>query len=221
VPTDSPAILFDVDGTLVDTNWFHTLAWWRACQKAGVDVAMSRIHPLIGMGSDKLLESLLGEPRSDVREGHSQEFDRLLPELHAFPKAAEVLREVDRRGGRVVLCTSAKEKHLEPMLEAIDADDAIEAVVDADNVEESKPAPDVFAAGLEKVGLDPDRSLVVGDTVWDVESAGRLGIKCVGVLTGGATREQLEDAGAVAVYEDVADLLEHLDESPIGTLLEG
>jgi HAD superfamily hydrolase (TIGR01509 family) len=220
MPDDRPAVLFDVDGTLVDTNWFHTLAWWRVFQKQGVDIAMSRIHPLIGMGSDKLLVELVGEERMDLKDGHGEEFEPLMKEIHAFPKAAEILREVDKRGGRVVLCTSAKEDHLKPMLEALDAKDAVDEIVNADDVENSKPSPDVFAAGLEKLSLDASRSLAVGDTVWDVEAAGKLDVKCVCVLTGGATREQLEEAGAVAVYEDVADLLAHLDESPLGELLQ-
>jgi HAD superfamily hydrolase (TIGR01509 family) len=214
-----PAVLFDVDGTLVDTNWFHTLSWWRAFQKAGEDIAMARIHPLIGMGSDQMLEDLFGEERSDLKDGHTKGFEAFTDEIHAFPGAGDILREVHRRGGRVVLCTSSQKAHLEPMLEQIDADDAIDEIVNGDDVSESKPAPDVFAVGLEKAGQDASRSLAVGDTVWDVRAAAKLDVKCVCVLTGGATREQLEKEGAIAVYEDVADLLAHFDDSPLAKLL--
>jgi HAD superfamily hydrolase (TIGR01509 family) len=219
MPDTSPAILFDVDGTLVDTNWFHTLSWWRVFQKAGEDVAMARIHPLIGMGSDQMLDDLFGEERSDLKDGHTNAFEEFTDEIHAFPGAGDVLRAVHGHGGRVVLCTSSQKAHLEPMLEQIDADDAIDEIVNGDDVSESKPAPDVFAVGLDRAGQEPERSLAVGDTVWDVRAAAKLGVKCVCVLTGGATREELEEEGAIAVYEDVADLLAHFDDSPLAKLL--
>jgi HAD superfamily hydrolase (TIGR01509 family) len=222
---EPPAVLFDVDGTLVDTNWFHTVSWWRAFQKAGEDtgedVAMSRIHPLIGMGSDQLLATLFGEQRADLKEAHGDEFAVFRKEIHAFPRAGDLLRAVHGRGGRVVLCTSSKADDLGPMLKAIDADDAIDDVVNADDVEQSKPAPDVFAAGLDKLGLDAERCIVVGDTRWDIEAAGKLGLQTVSVLTGGSTREQLQEWGAVAVYEDAADQLAHRGESPVGKLIGG
>jgi HAD superfamily hydrolase (TIGR01509 family) len=224
VPGDSNtrrAVLFDVDGTLVDTNWFHTLSWWRAFQKRGEDIPMSRIHPLIGMGSSELLTELFGEPRQDLKDGHTEEFDAFIPEIHAYPKAGELVKEVARRGGMVVMCTSSKEAHLEPMLEEIDVGDAVDEVVNSDDVEHSKPAPDVFAAALKKIELPPERAIAIGDTTWDVVAAKRSDLDCVCVLTGGTEREELEEAGAVAVYEDVADLLEHLDDSPIGRLLKG
>jgi HAD superfamily hydrolase (TIGR01509 family) len=222
VPEDSNnrrAVLFDVDGTLVDTNWFHTLSWWRAFQKRGEDIPMSRIHPLIGMGSSELLTEIFGEVRSDLKDGHTEEFDAFIPELHAFPSAGELVKAVAKRGGRVVMCTSSKQAHLEPMLEEVDVGDAVDEVVNADDVEQSKPAPDVFAAALKKLDIDPQQAIAIGDTTWDVEASKKLDLPCVCVLTGGTEREELERAGAVAVYEDVADLLEHLDDSPIGQLL--
>ncbi len=217
--SNRPAILFDVDGTLVDTNWFHTLSWWRGFQKRGEDVPMSRIHPLIGMGSEELLTEIFGEPRPDLKDGHSEEFEAFIEELHAFPKARELLQEVDRRGGRVVLCTSAKQVHVEPMLKAIGTGDEVDGVINADDVEQKKPAPDVFAAALEKFELDPANTLVVGDTTWDIVAAKKIDLDCVCVLTGGTEADELKESGAVAVYEDVADLLEHLDDSPVGQLL--
>ena len=120
-----------------------------------------------------------------------------------------------------MLATSSKEEDLERLRQAVDAEDAIEDAVCKGDVEHSKPSPDIFQAGLEKFGLDPDRTLVVGDTAWDVQAAGELGLKVVAVLSGGSTVEQLEEAGAIAVYEDVAELLADLDQSPLGTLLAG
>ncbi|MGI9032789.1 MAG: HAD family hydrolase [Acidimicrobiales bacterium] len=216
-----PAILFDVDGTLVDTNYLHTLAWWRALQKAGHDIAMSRIHPLIGMGSDHLLTELLGEEPEGLSDAHSTEYEPLKEELHAFPRAADILVEVDRRGGRVVLATSSKKDDVPALCDEIGASDAVDAVVDGSDVGATKPSPDIFAVALEKLGLDAERTIVVGDTVWDVEAASKLDLPVICVLTGGQPRHDLEAKGAAAVYEDVADLFSQLDQSPLGKLLAG
>jgi HAD superfamily hydrolase (TIGR01509 family) len=212
------AVLFDIDGTLVDTNWFHTLSWFKALQDIGEDVAMARIHPLIGMGSDQLVESLLGEQREGLSDLHSKHFEPFKSDIVAFPKAAELLAEVGRRGPQVVLATSSKKSDLKEMLEALDADDHIDEIVHGDQVEASKPAPDIFSTALESLGLDPQRTIVVGDTRWDVEAAAKAGLECVAVLTGGTHRHDLEEAGAVAVYSDAAELLAKLDESPLSRL---
>lgn len=221
MPNPRPSILVDVDGTLVDTNYFHTVAWWRAFQEIGEDVAMSRIHPLIGMGSDQLVHRLIGRESEEASDAHSRHYESFKEEIKAFPKAGELLSELARRGARVVLATSSKEEDLERLRQAIGADDAIEDAVSKGDVEHSKPSPDIFEAALKKFELDPDRTLVVGDTAWDVEAAGELGLKVVAVLTGGPSVEQLEEAGAIAVYQDVAELLADLDQSPLGRLLDG
>lgn len=213
------AVLFDIDGTLVDTNYLHTLAWWRALRDGGEDITMSQIHPLIGMGSDKLLERLLGEERDELREAHAEQFRPLKAEVRAFVGAKELLGRVAGRGAKVVLATSSQEADLKELLAAIDADDDISDIVHGDEVDASKPAPDIFATALDKLTLDPSATMVVGDTRWDVEAATKLGLETVAVLTGGTTRRDLEDAGAVAVYESVADLLDQLDESPLSRLL--
>jgi HAD superfamily hydrolase (TIGR01509 family) len=219
--TDSrPAVLFDIDGTLLDTNYFHTVAWWRALQEEGEDVAMARIHPLIGMGSDQLLEDLLGEEREGLSDVHAKHYKAFKKDLHAFPGAADVLAAVAKGGAQVVLATSSKEEDLDKLLDALGAaDDVISDIVHGDMVGSSKPAPDIFAVALDHLDLDPEQTVVVGDTPWDIEAAAKLGIGVVCVLSGGHTRERLEDAGAVAVYEDVADLLEHLDDSPLARFL--
>ena len=215
-----PAVLFDVDGTLVDTNYLHTVSWWQAFQDIGEDVPMSKIHPLIGMGSDQLVERLIGRESEEASDAHSKRYEPFKEMIKAFPNAPELIVEADRRGARVVLATSSGEKDIERLREAIGLDDdVIDHVVSKGDVEESKPSPDIFASAVEQLRLETERTIVVGDTPWDVEAAGKLGIECVCVLTGGATREQLQEAGAVAVYEDVSELLEKLDESPLGDFL--
>ena len=217
---DRPSVLVDVDGTLVDTNYLHTLAWWRAFQEMGEDVPMSRIHPLIGMGSDQLVHRLIGRESEEASDAHARHYEPLKKEIKAFPRAPELLTELSQRGARVILATSSDEEDLARLREAVGADDAIEDAVSKGDVEHSKPSPDIFEAALKRFDLDPDRTLVVGDTPWDVEAAAKLGLGVVCVLTGGATREQLEEAGAIAIYEDVAELLDQLDTSPIGKLLD-
>ncbi|MDP9070811.1 MAG: HAD family hydrolase [Actinomycetota bacterium] len=218
----SSAVIFDVDGTLVDTNYLHTLAWARGVREAGETISMSAIHRLIGMGSDQLVEELLGHESEEASDGHTRHFKKLMPEIEAFPGASDLLQEVGRRGAMVVLASSASEDELEAMLEAVaPPDDVIDHVTKKDDVENSKPSPDIFRVALDAIGLDPADVLVVGDTVWDIEAAAKCDLRFVGVLTGGISRQELEEAGAIAVYEDVAQLLRELDESPIAKLLDG
>jgi HAD superfamily hydrolase (TIGR01509 family) len=220
VKDDRPTILVDVDGTLVDTNYLHAVAWWRAFRDIGEDVPMSRIHPLIGMGSDQLVHRLIGRESKEASDAHSRHYEPFKKEIAAFPRAAELLAELSRRGARVVLATSSDEEDLARLREAIDADDAIDDAVSKGDVEHSKPSPDIFEAALKRFDLDPRNTMVVGDTPWDVEAAAKVELGTVCVLTGGATREQLEEAGALAVYEDVGELLDELDNSPLSKLLD-
>lgn len=216
-----PAVLFDVDGTLLDTNYFHTVSWWQALQEAGEDIPMARIHPLIGMGSDQLLTELLGEEREGLSDIHAKYYKPYKKLLHAFPKAPDLLAEVARRGARVVLATSSKEEDLDQLMEALGAEEGvIDEIVHGDMVGSSKPAPDIFAVALDRLDLDAGQTMVVGDTRWDIEAAAKLNLDVVTVLTGGWTRRDLTDAGAVAVYEDVAELLAELDDSPLARLLK-
>jgi HAD superfamily hydrolase (TIGR01509 family) len=213
-----PAVLFDIDGTLVDSNYFHTVAWWRALQDAGEDIPMSRIHHLIGMGSDQLLQELLGEERQGLSDVHAEHYSPFKPLLRAFPGASDLLRAVADRGVQVVLATSSKEEDLDTLTEKIGAGDAVGEIVHGDMVDASKPAPDIFAVALEKLGLGPEQTLVVGDTRWDIEAAAKIGLQVVTVLTGWWSRCDLEEAGALSVHEDVAELLDHLDDSPLARL---
>jgi len=208
------AVLFDIDGTLVDTNYLHILAWRRVFLARGEpEITAARIHGLVGMGSDELLETLFGRPRPELKEDRARQFAALKSEIRAFPRTGELLRALHDRDVRVVLATSAEKSDLKSILEAIDADDAIDAVTSSADVEQAKPAPDLFCVALEEAGTAPEATVVVGDTVWDVKAAARAGLRCVAVTSGGISHGELEAAGAVAVYEDVSALLDDLDQS--------
>jgi HAD superfamily hydrolase (TIGR01509 family) len=211
-------ILFDVDGTLVDTNYLHVVAWWHAFRARGHTIETRRLHDTVGQGAERLVESILGRPDEGIANAHTDFYGPFLHELAAFPKAADLLRETKDAGLRVVLATSASAKEAEHLTSAIDADDVIDAVTNKDDVEESKPDPDILQTALDKSGVDKDLALLVGDTVWDVEAAKRAGLDCVAVLSGGLPEADLRAAGAVAVYRDVAHLLEEFDASPLGQL---
>lgn len=212
------AVLFDVDGTLVDTNWLHVLAWTRALRELGEDPAMADVHRLVGMGADRFVRELLGHDVPGSDDAYSKHYGALRHEIRALPRAADLLREAKRRGATVVLASSSKKEDVEACRAALAADDVLDHVTSSADVEASKPAPDIFAAALEGSGASAGDALAVGDTPWDVESARRCGLDCVAVLTGGWSGRELLDSGAVAVYEDAADLLERLDESPLARL---
>jgi len=214
-----PGVIFDIDGTLLDNNYFHTVAWWRAFREAGLDVPMAAIHRGIGMGGDKMMARLIGETRPELNEAHGREFRRFRAEMRALPGAADLLQAVREMGLAVVIGTSAKPENVAPMLAAIGAGDVIDAVVSSGDVEQAKPAPDIFTTAVRRGNLDPQRTLAVGDTGWDVEAARRAGFGCVCLLTGGWAPAELEEAGAVAVYESPADLLHRLQDSPLAALL--
>jgi HAD superfamily hydrolase (TIGR01549 family) len=214
-------VIFDIDGTLVDSNYLHTLAWYRAFAEAGEDVPAYRIHRCIGMGSAQLIKELIGRDQPDLSDAHSRQYRELREESRLFDQARELLREIARRGGRVVLATSAKPEELEVLLRKLDAEDAIHEVISSEDVEAAKPEPDVFAKALEAGGLDPRRAVAVGDSVWDLAAAGRCGLRCIALLTGGTGGCELEAAGAAEVFSSPADLLERLDSSLVGSVLRG
>ncbi|MFF4342291.1 HAD family hydrolase [Kitasatospora sp. NPDC001540] len=218
--TDVAAALFDVDGTLVDTVYLHTLAWWQALAQYGHEVDAARIHRAIGMGSDQLLDHLLGDDRDRSEDdalsaAHLALYAQHWPGLRAFPGAGDLLRECGRRGWRVVLSTSASGRELDVLRRVLDADDAVYAVTDADGVDASKPAPDLVRRALEQASAAAERSVFVGDSVWDVQAAGRAGTPCVGVETGGFAAAELRGTGAVEVHPSVGALLDGLDRSAL------
>lgn len=220
-----PGVLFDIDGTLVDTNYFHAVAWQRAFRQEGRQVPMTDVHHHIGQGGDRLIEAVAPDrdPSRDetVKAAHKEHYASFFGVLETFRGVRELLRTLAERGAEVVLATSASERELQALRTALDVEDALATVTSSADAEATKPAPDILQVALDRAGLSPERSIMVGDTVWDVESATKAGMPCVCVLTGGISRGELLDAGAVAVYVDVAELLDQLDASPVGALLRG
>jgi HAD superfamily hydrolase (TIGR01509 family) len=211
------AALVDVDGTLVDSNYHHAIAWSRALHEHGHPVPLFRIHRLIGMGGSEMLESLIGHADETIEKAWRGYFDALLPEIRAFADAGALLDGLHARGFAVVLATSSPADLLDALREKIGADHAIDAVVTASDVEDAKPAPDVFAVALEHAGVDAEHAIALGDTVWDVKAAHRTALQCITLESGGISRAELLEAGARAVYADASELLRNLDESPFAT----
>lgn len=212
-----PGVLFDVDGTLLDTNYLHVLAWWQALQETGHEnISMASVHRAIGIASEELVEHLVGTEDDNTVEAHSTRYDALKDQILAFPKAAELLRACTSAGRTVVLATSGKQEDLDWMQPTIGAEEAVTGATTSAEVDAAKPAPDLLTTAIEKHRLDPDRTVVVGDTVWDIESASKASLPCIGVTCGGISRQELTEAGAVEVYDDPADLLDHFDESLLG-----
>lgn len=217
------AALFDVDGTLVDTNYLHVGAWWEAFRQAGHTVPMSAVHRAIGLGSADLIEHLLGADRDPDQDAvisstHSALYATCFERLPALEGAADLLRAVAARGWTVVLATSATGPELQALRKALDADDVITDTASADDVSEGKPAPAPIRHAMELVGGTSDETVYVGDSVWDMEAAGRASVTSVALLSGGIPREDLWGAGAAEVYRDPADLLAHLDSSVIARI---
>jgi HAD superfamily hydrolase (TIGR01509 family) len=219
----SPGVLFDVDGTLVDTTYLHTVAWWEALRQHEHDVPMAVIHRAIGMGSDKILEHLLGPDRDTERDdslssAHGVLYAAWWERLRPLPAAADLLRACAKRGLAVVLASSAKQTELGVLRRVLDADDVITAATSSADAERSKPAPDILQAALDQSDVDPRRAVFVGDSVWDVEAAAELEVPCIGLTCGGTSAAELRQAGAVAVYADPRELLSRLGQSAIGEL---
>ncbi len=215
------AVLFDVDGTLVDSNYLNTVAWWEAFAQAGHDVQMARIHRAIGKGSDQLLGELLPADRDqasddEIAAAHAALYSVYWSRLRPLPGAARLLRACHENGLRVVLASSAGPRELEVLRAALDADDAIDAVTSAGDVDESKPAPDLVQVALQKAGTSPRGAVFVGDAVWDARACGRAGVSCVGVLSGGTSEAELRAAGAIRVYPGPAELLAAFPASLLG-----
>jgi HAD superfamily hydrolase (TIGR01509 family) len=201
------AVLFDVDGTLVDTNYLHTLAWSRALADVGEWAPMNAIHRLIGMGGEQLVPRLLGHANEAAVAARPRRFQELIGEVRAFPGARELLSTLAERGAQVLLATSSPRQELDAMVGLLDAGDAISHMTSADDVDRAKPHADVFERALELAGVGPDDAVAVGDSVWDIEAGHRAGLRVVTVETGGFSEAELRHAGADDVYHDVAELL--------------
>jgi HAD superfamily hydrolase (TIGR01509 family) len=204
-------VVLDVDGTLMDTNYLHTEAWARAFEEVGHRIPRARLHKQIGKGSSLLIREFVEDEETEERidKLHSEIYAELQEYGHPLPGAKELISSLRERGYEVWFVTSAKDEELEHHMQELEAEGRISGVVNSSAVENPKPAPDIFELALQKAGASPDETVAVGDAVWDVEAADAAGIRTVAVLTGGAfSRQELEEAGAVAVYEDCAELLD-------------
>lgn len=216
------AVIFDIDGTLVDSVDFHAEAWQRAFEHFGKKIPYAEVRRQIGKGGDQLMPVFLSEEELDefgkeLEKWRGELFKReYLPRVRGFPKVRELFRRVHDDGKRPALASSAKGDELEAYKKIAHVEDLVEEETSKDDAERSKPHPDIFEAALEKLGdLKPEEAVVVGDTPYDAEAAGKLGLKTVGVLCGGFPEAGLRAAGCVAIYRDPADLLARYGESPL------
>jgi HAD superfamily hydrolase (TIGR01549 family) len=215
----SPVAVLDVDGTLVDTNYHHTIAWYRAFREHALTLPVWRIHRHIGMGGDQLVAAVAGR-RVEERQGDSIRaaetalYADLIGEVQPFADARRLMTVLRERGHRLVLASSAKRDEVDHYLDLLDARPLVDAWTTAADVDATKPQPDLVVTAVEKAG--GGEAVLVGDTPFDCEAAARAGVPTVAVLTGGFSAAELRDAGAVEVFESIAELCEHLDETPLG-----
>jgi phosphoglycolate phosphatase-like HAD superfamily hydrolase len=223
--TKKRGVLFDVDGTLIDSSYFHALAWWHAFRREGLDVQISAIHRCVGMGGDKLIEHLVPgcakDMREDVKSAHGAVFSTFWPSLRPFDSARDLLAACSGAGLAVGLASSAQERDLAVTRRLLDAGTSIDAWTSSNDADESKPAPDILLACLEKLELSPADVVFVGDAVWDVQAAAAIGIPTIGLTCGGISEAELRGAGAAEVYDNPRHLLENLERSAIGKLSDG
>jgi HAD superfamily hydrolase (TIGR01549 family) len=213
------AAILDIDGTLVDTNYHHAIAWYRALRAHEVVLPLWRIHRHIGMGGDQLVAALAGEDfdaehGDAVRDAEKERYMELIEEVEPLDGARDLLVGLNQRGHAIVLASSAKQDEADHYLDLLDARDLAKGWTTSADVEKTKPEPDVVAAAIEKAGGGP--AVMVGDSTWDAKAAKRVDVPTIGVLTGGFSEQELREAGAACVFENLHDLLEHLEDSPLG-----
>ena len=212
------AALFDIDGTLIDSNHLHVQAWVEAFAGAGREVEADAVAPLIGMGGDKLVPTLWPDADEAMQErlsdAHGAAFKgRYMAQAQPFPGARDLVARVHEVGLKVVLATSASDEEVDHYVDLLGIRDMVVTKTSIDEVEESKPAPDIFATALKKAGVAAEAAIAIGDAPYDVEAAGKSGVSTIALLSGGFPRERLE--GSVAIYEDAADLLRRFEDSPL------
>jgi HAD superfamily hydrolase (TIGR01509 family) len=218
------AVIFDVDGTLVDSNDLHIKAWREAMRGCGKDVSYEELHEQMGKGGDQLMP-IFCSPEELKRFGSELEQNRTelfksdyLPRVRPFPKVRELFERIKEDGLSIALASSATEEEVEGHKKNLRIEDLLETATSSDDAKRSKPHPDIFQAALAGLGeAEPEEAVVIGDTPYDVIAAGKAGIRTIGLLSGGFKEEDLRGAGAVEIYKDVADLLEHYDESLLAT----
>jgi len=212
--------VLDIDGTLVDTNYHHAIAWFRAFRAHRIVLPIWRIHRHLGMGGDQLVEALTDagterELGDEIRDAETERYMELIDEVETMDGSRELIEELKRRGHTVVLASSAKQDEVDHYLELLGGRGLADAWTTSADVEATKPAPDLVSAALERAGATSDDAVMVGDTPWDVEAARRAGVGTLAVLTGGFSEQELRDAGAVEVFESVAELGGALDRTPL------
>jgi len=210
--------ILDVDGTLVDSNYQHALAWHRAFRRYGIVRPLWRIHRAIGMGGDKLVPEVGGDSvenafGDELRDAWVEEFDQLIGEVQPFEGAHDLLQELKRRGFRLVLASSGKSQHVETFIDLVEGRSLADAWTTSEDAEESKPEPDLVSTALKKV--EGATGVMVGDSVWDAVAAAKLDVPTIAVRTGGFSVDELEDAGAAQVFESLVSLRERLDETDL------
>jgi HAD superfamily hydrolase (TIGR01549 family) len=214
-----PAAILDVDGTLVDSNYHHALAWYRALRQHGQVLPVWRIHRAIGMGGDQLVRGLCGdavedELGEDIRAAEKALYMAVIEEVAPLDGARALMEDLKRLDRRVVLASSAKPDEVEHYLDLLDARGLADAWTSAGDVEQTKPEPDLVESALAKIGGGD--AVMVGDSTWDCEAAGNAGVATIAVLTGGFSEQELTEAGAVAVYRSIEELRQRLADSPLG-----
>jgi len=212
-----PAALLDIDGTLVDSNYQHALAWYRAFRLQGITIPVWRCHRAIGMGGDQLVRYLAGdgfeaEHGDVVRDAEQALFAQMVAEVQPFAAARPLIEDLKALGCKVVMASSAPPQDTQRYLDLLDARALVDGWTDSGDVEATKPAPDLIEAALAKAGGGP--AVLVGDSTWDCEAAKAAKVKTIAVRTGGFGVDELRDAGAIAVFESLAELRERLDETP-------
>ena len=220
-PHDEPGemvAIFDIDGTLVDTNYQHALSWYRAFRANGIIVPIWRIHRAIGMGSDRVVGTLVSEEverevGDALREAEGAEYQQLIGEVEPMEGAHELLDDLKRRGHPIVLASSAEQDDVERYIELLQADGLVDAYTTSDDVRASKPEPDIVNAAIEKAG--GGSAVMIGDSTWDCKAATRAEIPSIAVLTGGFAEQELAEAGASTVFESVEHLRRRLRDTSL------
>lgn len=213
-------VIFDIDGTLVDSNDAHAKSWVDTFANAGYDVPFDAVRPLIGMGADKLLPKTIGirhdtdEAKTLIKRRSEIFRERYLPHLRPFKGSRDLVSHVRSGGLKAIVATSAKDEELKSLLEAAQVDDLMQERATSSDAKRSKPDPDIVQAAIEESGISPDHLVMIGDTPYDVEAAGRAGVRAIGFRSGGWSDEALK--GAVEIYSGPADLLAKYESSLIG-----
>ena len=213
------AAILDVAGTLVDTNYQHAIAWYHAFRQHELIVPIWRIHRAIGMGGDQLVPHLIGEEKAeelgdDIRAAEKPLYLQMIEQVEPFEGARQLIVDLKDRGHTVVLASSAKGNELQHYLDLLDAREIVDDYTMSDDVEETKPQPDLVNAALKKAGTDS--GVMVGDTTWDIEAAKSAGQETIAVLTGGFGADELKEAGAIAVFDSIEELRQRIGDTPLG-----